>query len=98
MGRYWEVEEEDKNDIESELCENEFTATLGDSKNQAMVRFVNERNEKLRVYHTNFMNKYMDLGHMVKGQPEGKYFLRHQAVIRDASLTTKLRVVFEASV
>jgi len=49
MGRYWEVEEEDKNDIESELCENEFTATLGDSKNQAMVRFVNERNET-KVY------------------------------------------------
>jgi len=43
------------------------------------------------------MTEYMSLGHMVEVNAEGKYYLPHQAVIRDASLTTKLRVVFYAS-
>jgi len=76
--------------------------TLGDSKKQAIARYMNlekklKRNEKLKVDYTKFMNEYMDLGHMIEVNDEGKYFLPHQAVIRDSSLTTKLRVVFDAS-
>jgi len=41
--------------------------------------------------------KIMSLGHMVVANSEGKYYLPDEAVIRDASLTTKLRVVFDAS-
>ncbi|XP_032569851.1 uncharacterized protein LOC116800206 [Drosophila sechellia] len=122
LDRYWEVEEEEKDDIESEICENKFIkttkkdsdgryivsipfkedVTLGDSKKQAIARYMNlekklKRNEKLKVDYTKFMNEYMDLGHMIEVSDEGKYFLPHQAVIRDSSLTTKLRVVFDAS-
>jgi len=43
------------------------------------------------------MKEYIDLGHMVESKREGKYYLPHQAVLRDSSLTTKLRVVFDAS-
>jgi len=43
------------------------------------------------------MTEYMSLGHMAEANSEGKYYLPHQAAIRDASLTTKLRVVFDAS-
>ncbi|KAH8340323.1 hypothetical protein KR059_012382, partial [Drosophila kikkawai] len=52
-------------------------------------------NKRALVDYAKFMKEYMDLGHMVEVQDE--YFLPHQAVIRDSSLPTILRVVFDAS-
>jgi len=76
--------------------------TLGESKDQAMTRFLNLekkriKNQNLKEQYCKFMTENMSLGHMVEANSEGKYYLPHQAVIRDASLTTKLRVVFDAS-
>lgn len=51
-------------------------------------------------YH-DFMSEYQDLGHMTKVTNSEKdsvvNYLPHQTVIKEDSLTTKLRVVFDAS-
>ena len=74
---------------------------LGDSRKQAMARFLNSEkrmdNETKEAY-IEFMRDYEAKGHMQKTIPySGKYYLPHQAVIRKDSLTIKLRVVFDAS-
>jgi len=68
--------------------------TLGETKGQAMARFLNLekkliKNQNLKEKYCKFMTEYMSLWHMVEALSEGKYYLPHQAVIRDASLTTK---------
>ncbi|XP_046810810.1 uncharacterized protein LOC124420759 [Lucilia cuprina] len=55
-------------------------------------------NPKLNEQYIQFMEEYERLGHMkLTTNNSGKYYLPHQAVIRENSLTTKLRVVFDAS-
>ncbi|XP_039969957.1 uncharacterized protein LOC120781801 [Bactrocera tryoni] len=77
---------------------------LGDSRKQAVARLVSMENKfqksnKLKEDYHQFINEYKDLGHMVKANDhlKGKYYLPHHAIIRENSLTTKLRVVFDAS-
>ncbi|XP_065356175.1 uncharacterized protein LOC135950567 [Calliphora vicina] len=77
---------------------------LGDSRKQALARLLSlerklEANPKLKEDYHKFMKEYLQLGHMEKVNiaNSGKYYLPHQAVIREGSLTTKLRVVFDAS-
>ncbi|XP_051169750.1 uncharacterized protein LOC127287070 [Leptopilina boulardi] len=77
---------------------------LGKSYEAAMRRFfILERrllkNEKLRLSYNQFMQEYEDLEHMEQSSsgPNEGYYLPHQAVIRETSLTTKLRVVFDGS-
>ncbi|XP_059217641.1 uncharacterized protein LOC131994780 [Stomoxys calcitrans] len=77
---------------------------LGESKPQAMARFLNgekklEKYPSLKAEYITFMREYRELGHMVQVPMEmkGKYYLPHQAVIREDSRTTKVRVVFDAS-
>lgn len=77
---------------------------LGDSRKQAMARFLSlerrlESNTKMKDDYVKFIREYLELGHMVevKKNHTGKYYLPHQPVIRESSLTTKLRVVFDAS-
>lgn len=57
----------------------------------------------LREY-KKLIDEYISLGHariipltLTKSQLEPKYFLPHHAVLREASVSTKLRVVFDAS-
>lgn len=77
---------------------------LGDSKGRAMARFLqNERKleknpERLELYNST-LREYLQLGHMrlVTNQSLGKYYIPHQAVIKEDSVTTPLRVVFDAS-
>ena len=59
------------------------------------------KNPSLKAEYSNFLQEYESLGHMPKIQDnesvsEG-FFLPHHAVIKQESLTTKIRVVFDGS-
>jgi hypothetical protein len=52
--------------------------------------------------YTDFINEFVELNHMkpvedMNNEPELAYYLPHHGVIREQSLSTKLRVVFNAS-
>jgi hypothetical protein len=78
---------------------------LGNSRSRAFARLMQlERklstNKELALNYKKFMEEYLELGHIKKVSPqdgETKYYIPHQAVIRESSTTTKLRVVFDAS-
>lgn len=76
---------------------------LGNSYEIALKRFINlerkfKTNEKLKIQYQSFMKEYSDLGHMSQTTlSNAKYFLPHHGVIKEDSLTTKLRVVFDGS-
>lgn len=78
----------------------------GESRRKAAARLLQlerqfAKNEKLRQQYIDFMNEYLLMGHMRKvattNYNSGKYYIPHQAVIKEDSLSTKLRVVFDAS-
>lgn len=80
---------------------------LGESRLQAERRYISlekrmVKNEALRECYTNFMREYQELNHMSliddeMNQSHTEYFMPHHGVIKEDSLTTKLRVVFDAS-
>lgn len=80
---------------------------LGGSRSQAEKMFYSLerrllRNPSLREQYVTFMQEYKDLNHMTLLQsdsslPKVEYFMPHHGVLRNDSLTTKLRVVFNAS-
>lgn len=77
---------------------------LGDSRRQCMARFLFlekrfAKDEKLKSDYTKVMQEYLDMGHMTEtnAQDEKLYYIPHHAVIKPGSLTTKTRVVFDAS-
>lgn len=81
---------------------------LGNSVNLAIKRFsslekkIERDNELKEMYHA-FIREYLSLGHMSRVYSDKEmnepvaYYLPHHAVIKKTSLTTKLRVVFDAS-
>lgn len=80
--------------------------TLGESRSQAEKRFFMlekrlQLNPKVYKQYTAFMQEYENLNHMtyVSSSPSEthNYFLPHHGVIKEDSLTTKLRVVFDGS-
>lgn len=80
---------------------------LGCSLKMATNRFLSverrlQRDEKLKNQYIDFMEEYIQLGHMVEVFNEieilrRSFYLPHHAVIKESSLTTKVRVVFDAS-
>ncbi|XP_004521959.1 uncharacterized protein LOC101458740 [Ceratitis capitata] len=68
---------------------------LDESRKQAIARLLSteaklKKSEKLCNDYKEFIHEYQNLGHMIN-------YLPHQAVIRVEKLSTKLRVVFDAS-
>ncbi|CAI6358572.1 unnamed protein product [Macrosiphum euphorbiae] len=82
---------------------NELGSTLAISTS----RFISverklQHDEKLRTEYTKFINEYIEIGHIVEVVNElviakPSFYLPHHAVLKGSSLTTKLRVVFDAS-
>lgn len=81
---------------------------LGGSRDQAQRRLEAmerkfQHNPELKEAYTAFMAEYEEKGHMTRisdtevMQTKESFVIPHQAVIRPDSLTTKLRVVFDAS-
>ncbi|XP_066261269.1 uncharacterized protein [Euwallacea similis] len=88
---------------------NQTDFSLGDSKSNALKRLKNvekrlEKDKDLKKQYVEFMTEYENLGHMtLQGPiekdisiPNNSYFLPHSAVLKN-SITTKCRVVFDAS-
>lgn len=83
---------------------NEHKDKLGESYSIALRRFLNlensllKNNERKRAY-VEFLREYENLNHMSKQLDDDKngYFLPHHGVFKQSSVTTKLRVVFDAA-
>ncbi|XP_008183125.1 uncharacterized protein LOC103309446 [Acyrthosiphon pisum] len=83
------------------------TDMLGNTLIMATTRFLSverrlQRDDKLRTEYTRFMKEYLEMGHMKQVQNEVELpvlscYLPHHAVQKESSLTTKIRVVFDAS-
>lgn len=60
-------------------------------------RFV--KNAEFKAQYGHAIKEYMTLGYLSKmpSRLENEYFIPHQAVFKKSSLTTKIRIVFEAS-
>uniref|UniRef100_A0A1I8PRY2 CCHC-type domain-containing protein n=1 Tax=Stomoxys calcitrans TaxID=35570 RepID=A0A1I8PRY2_STOCA len=79
---------------------------LGDSKDIALRRFLTmerklNRNPDLKKDYTKFLNEYEEMGHMSQldnaDNVSPNYYIPHHCVLRPNSVSTKLRVVFDAS-
>ncbi|KAL0883544.1 hypothetical protein ABMA27_015698 [Loxostege sticticalis] len=81
----------------------ESTDCLGDSYSIAEKRFLQlerklKNNSNLKQQYHDFIHEYERLGHMTEiPRPLFGCYLPHHGVVREASETTKLRVVFDAS-
>lgn len=87
----------------------EDPAVLGDSFQRAKYRFLSlerkfEREPVFKDRYMQFMREYEQLGHMTENkvfspgcQSLVNFFLPHHGVLRESSITTKLRTVFDAS-
>lgn len=80
--------------------------SMGSSRNIALSQFMrNEtrllKNPDLKSQYDNVIDEYFELGHMKAVDPPNSestvYYLPHHAVFKPESVTTKLRVVFNAS-
>lgn len=80
---------------------------LGETKQMAIQRFQTlerklTKNQEIQDSYCQFMDDYIRLGHMSSINAYDQtntpnYYLPHHCVFKDSSLTTKLRVVFDAS-
>lgn len=78
---------------------------LGESRSIAEKRFYLlerklERNSNLKQDYSSFMQEYLSLGHMSRidnTEFAVQYYLPHHAVVKEDSITTRLRVVFDGS-
>lgn len=81
------------------------TDSLGDSYHRAKRCFLslerrNHKQPSLDKMYKDFMTEYINLGHMSEchiNENLQSYFIPHHGILRESSITTKLRVVFNAS-
>ncbi|GBM99514.1 hypothetical protein AVEN_1076-1 [Araneus ventricosus] len=80
--------------------------SLGDSYQMASKRLDNlwkrlNRDPTMKFLYSELLREYKNLNHMVEitncNHSNDGYFLPHQGVFRPSSITTKLRVAFDAS-
>lgn len=79
--------------------------SLGNSRNSALSQFMrNEarllKNPELKSHYDGVVGEYFEMGHIQAAGPSiysASYYLPHHAVFKPDSVTTKLRVVFNAS-
>ncbi|XP_076549204.1 uncharacterized protein LOC143306713 [Osmia lignaria lignaria] len=85
---------------------NENKENLGESRSMALRRFHFlekrfEKNPQLKVEYCHFLDEYKQLNHLSllenKTLTMPGFYLPHHAVIREDSITTKIRVVFDGS-
>lgn len=84
---------------------NENISKLGESYSYALKRLLSQeralaKNPEHRKQYNEFMEVYEKLGHMSEDANCNIYdgnFLPHHSILKQSSLTTKLRVVFDAS-
>ena len=84
---------------------NDNKKKLGDSRSMALRRFHMlekrfDKNPQLKENYCTFIQEYEKLNHLslIKGQkPNSGFYLPHHAVIKEDSLTTRIRVVFDGS-
>jgi hypothetical protein len=79
---------------------------IGRTLEMATSRFLSverrfQRDPELRLQYTKFMDEYLKMEHMKKVSPEesntrATFYLPHHPVLKLSSLTTRLRVVFDA--
>lgn len=78
---------------------------LGNSYNMAKKRLLNlerrfKKQPEVKSQYVKFIREYKSLGHLSKSNiniPNPSYFLCHHAVFKEASESTKIRVVFDGS-
>jgi len=82
----------------------EIGKRLGDSKIGALKRFSAlerkfERDGSFKAQYAQAFAEYLSLGHLslVKDPEDDGYYMPHHAVFKEASDTTKIRIVFDAS-
>lgn len=82
------------------------SCALGESYGKALKRLVNletrlRKDSTIREQYITFLQEYKELDHMRRIESnqinKSAYYLPHHCVIRDESLTIKIRVVFDAS-
>lgn len=100
------VTQEPTGRIQVRLPFKESPSALGESYSNALRRFKSlerklDRDDQLRNSYVKFMDEYIALGHMSVvhsvNLTNPHYYIPHHCVLRPESLTTKLRVVFDAS-
>ncbi|XP_044751719.1 uncharacterized protein LOC123311714 [Coccinella septempunctata] len=101
--KFWEIEEADtltNNNSQESPCQEFFKKTY--TRNQDGTYTIEkkfEKDEKLEAMYKEFMWEYIELKHMTPANQttSTRYYIPHQAVIKEDRETTKLRVVFDAS-
>ncbi|XP_076678236.1 uncharacterized protein LOC143374185 [Andrena cerasifolii] len=83
---------------------NDQKEKLGESRQIAVNRFLSlerslNKRHAIKVQYVEFLKEYERLGHMTEVTDESTegIYLPHHPVVKDSSLTTKVRVVFDAS-